>query len=592
MRRPALNLRAAIRPAIVSLFVVLLVSACNDTPGPLELVPTVTGTVTNSATGGPVAGAEVRIGDAATTTGANGRFELTDLATGTATLRCTAPGFVDFEADITVTSSSVTRDIGLARIEVFEFGDYALYVPASAAATRGLLLALGGPDTRGFSTGKPMGAPIPAVEASLQALGRAFRELAATHGLAVLGSSRAAMTNGPDSDQLLLDAVQTAAGMSGRPELPTAPMLVYGMSGGAPQASGFTARNPNRVAGLFLKVPVGVAAVTSGNTLGVPTYMVLAELDAFVDNAVLTAAFETNRRAGALWALAKEPAVPHHSLTPVQRQVTIDWISTILELRLPASPSGPLREIAEASGWLGDRVTGEVGPWANYPGDRALASWLPSQAAAEQWEALVGPGSGPGVNEARLRVLPIEAQWPTVDVFVDDIQVLNDMTHLTASDYLEVAAGSRIVRFHTDQGDDEARVNLAAGADYTAIPCCTSFPASFVLTDDNSAPGAGNAKVRVVHLAGAGDVDIYLTAPGVDLAAERPTSAVGNWGDASDYIGVPAGDYEVRATLAGTKTVVIRGTLTLVAGQVRTALTVDAVGGGEPFEFLVLEDLN
>jgi hypothetical protein len=589
-RHATLNLGTVIR--FVFLLLVLVIPACSD-EGPLEPVPGVTGTVTNSATGAPVSGAEVRIGDAATTTGATGRFELTDLPTGLATLRCTAPGFEDFEAEITVASSSVTRDVGLARIEVFEFGDYALYVPASVSSISGLLLALGGPDTRGFSTGKPLGAPIPEVEASLQALGQGFRELAATHRLAILGTSLAGMPNNLDSDQLLLDAVQMATELSGHPELSSAPMLLYGMSGGAPQISGFTTRNSERVAGVFLKVPAGVASLTSGNPLRVPTYMVLAELDAFVDNDALIAAFEAHRGAGALWGLALEPAVPHHSLTPVQRQATINWISTILELRLPALPSASLREIAEPSGWLGDRVSGEVRPWANYPGIRSLASWLPSQTAAQHWEALVGPGSGPGLDEARLRVLHTEPAWPTIDVFVDGTQVLNDLTYRSASDYLEVEAGSRIVSFHSPQGEDEVRPTLVEGASYTAIPCCTLFPSSFVLIDDNREPSTGNTKMRVVHLAGGPEVDIYLTAPGVDLAAQTPRRALARWGDASDYLELPAGDYQVRITLPGTKTVVNdSGTLTLSAGQVRTAVTVNAAGGGEPFGFLVLEDLN
>ena len=116
------------QPAIVSLLVLCLVLGCHDGGGPLALVPGVTGTVTSSTTGRPVAGAAVRVGDAATTTGADGRFELADLTEGTASLHCTAPGFADFDADITITSGSLTRDIGLARVEVFELGDYALWL--------------------------------------------------------------------------------------------------------------------------------------------------------------------------------------------------------------------------------------------------------------------------------------------------------------------------------------------------------------------------------------------------------------------------------------------------------------------------------
>jgi len=163
------------------------------------------------------------------------------------------------------------------------------------------------------------------------------------------------------------------------------------MAAGAPQASGFAARNPWWVAGVFLKVPLGVSSV-SARAVEVPTYMVLAELDAFVDNAALTTAFEGNRGAGALWALAMERGVPHHSLSALQRQVTISWISTILERRLPYEPGwDPLIGIAPASGWLGNRTTGKASSWATYSGNRASASWLPSQPTATEWEMLVAP---------------------------------------------------------------------------------------------------------------------------------------------------------------------------------------------------------
>jgi hypothetical protein len=353
------------------------------------------GRVTSAATGAPVAGAIVHIGDAAATTGANGRYRMTVAATGAATLRSSAAGFVDAEVPITLTSGHVKQDVGLTRIEVFEFGDFALYVPAGVDETRGLILALGGPDTRAFATGKPFGAPIPAVEASLQLLGQSLRAMASVHGLAILGRRGASpinpIPNTPESDALLRDAVEAAAAMSGHPELPAAHLLMYGLSGGTPEASGFTARNPDRVAGLFLKVPVAVSSVTSGEALGVPTYVIQAELDAFVDNAAVAATFEDNRAAGALWALANDPGVPHHTLSVVQREATINWMSTILDRRLRGH-RGRLVRIAPASGWLGDPSTGEASPWATYRGDRALASWLPSESTAHEWETLVATG--------------------------------------------------------------------------------------------------------------------------------------------------------------------------------------------------------
>jgi hypothetical protein len=118
--------------------------------------------------------------------------------------------------------------------------------------------------------------------------------------------------------------------------------------------------------------------------------------------------------------------------------------------------------------------------------------------------------------------------------------------------------------------------------------------APIVLQDDNSAPAAGNVKVRAIHGApSAPAVDIYITAPGADIQAETPALTGVEFGDVADYIEAPAGDYQVRVTPTGTKTVVIdSGTLTLASGQVRTAIAVDAAGGGAPFDLLLLPDLN
>ena len=216
--------------------------------------------------------------------------------------------------------------------------------------------------------------------------------MAADQGLAILGTSRAAMANSAASDQAILDALSTAAELSGRAELRGAPYMVYGISGGAPEASGFVARNPKRTAALFLKVPVSFESVTGTPVPSVPTYVVLAQFDAFVDNNAIKAAFARNRASGAQWALALEMGVPHHSFSPAHRTLTLNWMNTILSKRLGPVAGDSLRTVNEDTGWVGDPVTTSVMAFSSFTGNPRLANWLPSQATAEEWRTFVRTG--------------------------------------------------------------------------------------------------------------------------------------------------------------------------------------------------------
>ena len=201
-------------------------------------------------------------------------------------------------------------------------------------------------------------------------------------------------------------------------------------------------------------------------------------------------------------------------------------------------------------------------------------------------------------GEARVRVVHASPDAPDVDVLLNDAEVLGDVPYLTASDYLAVPAGDQNLKVNvagTATTVIDADLSLVDGTDYTVIASGLAEAVEpIVLQDDNSTPAAGNARVRAIHGApSAPSVDIYITAPGADLENTIPLLVSVEFGDVADYVEAPAGDYQVRVTLAGTKTVVIdSGTLTLSSGQVRTAMAVDAVGGGAPFDLLVLEDLN
>jgi hypothetical protein len=281
-----------------------------------------------------------------------------------------------------LTSVFTTSECIATPVEIFEFGDFALYVPAKASQVRGIILWLGGPDTRAFVTSGKFGAPFPELEASLQILGKELRSLAADEGIAILGTSRQHMANSSENDEAIFKAIRKATERTGHQELASAPIFLCGISGGTPEAIGFTVRNPQRVGALLLRLTAPLQALNTAEALGIPAYIVLHENDTIADNKAVIDTFYSIRRKGAPWALAVEPGVPHHSLTANDRAITIHWLRAIVELRLGASS---LREIQESSGWLGDSFIG-ISSWSNYRGDRRSASWFPSQATAEEWK--------------------------------------------------------------------------------------------------------------------------------------------------------------------------------------------------------------
>ncbi len=121
---------------------------------------------------------------------------------------------------------------------------------------------------------------------------------------------------------------------------------------------------------------------------------------------------------------------------------------------------------------------------------------------------------------------------------------------------------------------------------------------SFITTDDNSAPAAGQTRVRVVHLSpSAGAVDVFVTAPAADLAAATPTLSNISVQTASAYLAVPAGTYQVRVVPAGTApasraaAVAINvASIAFTAGTGRTIVAADNNVGGAPLRAFVLND--
>jgi hypothetical protein len=216
-----------------------------------------------------------------------------------------------------------------------------------------------------------------------------------------------------------------------------------------------------------------------------------------------------------------------------------------------------------------------------------------------------------GTDHAQVRLVHASPDAPNVDVAVDGKTVVTDLAFGSSSPgsgYLTVTAGNRRVEVRTTGTTTDlinSTVSFGSGKAYTVIASgLLADIAAVVLTDDHSAPQSGNIKLRVVHASTSvpplpstsvpGPLDVYVVAPGTDIAGMSPTIPSLAYQQASGYQSLPGGSYEVIVTPAGDQTQQpIDQTYTLAAGQIRTLVILDVAGGGTvsatPLE---LADLN
>ena len=172
--------------------------------------------------------------------------------------------------------------------------------------------------------------------------------------------------------------------------------------------------------------------------------------------------------------------------------------------------------------------------------------------------ALAAPASA--ADHAMVRVLHASPDAPAVDVYLDDAQVsaLTNVPFGTISGYLEVPSGAHNVKVYatgtTTDPVIDADVTVDAGTSYTiaATDAVASITAQ-VLVDDPS-PSCETAQVRVVHFS--------ADAPAVDVATAgaAPDDAVIQdlaYPDASDYLALPGGTYDLEVRPAGEATVAL-----------------------------------
>jgi hypothetical protein len=196
-------------------------------------------------------------------------------------------------------------------------------------------------------------------------------------------------------------------------------------------------------------------------------------------------------------------------------------------------------------------------------------------------------------DTARVRVVHASPDAPAVDVYADGTKVLTNVPYKGSSDYLSVPAGPHNFKVFatganpaSDTAVIDADATLAAGKDYTVVAVgmlADIKPAVF--EDNNAAPAAGKAHVRVIHAS--------PDAPAVDIAVKGGPVLFSNlaFPNAAGPSPVDAGTYDLEVRAAGTTTVAlpING-VQVQAGKIYTVLAVGLLNGEPPLEALPIVD--
>jgi hypothetical protein len=182
---------------------------------------------------------------------------------------------------------------------------------------------------------------------------------------------------------------------------------------------------------------------------------------------------------------------------------------------------------------------------------------------ANNWPLNVTTISGFDLTPARVSVghfapFASEAISTSVTVRVNGVDALTDFTFGELTGYIDFTPGDYLIEIlptGTSSVAISGTFSLDGAMDYTlsAIGDGSNQPLElFALVDDNSAPTAGNARLRIAHFAPFAD---NIDATRVDICTDGGTAVVSNVpykGFTDPYLSLPAGLYDLKVTATGT----------------------------------------
>jgi hypothetical protein len=183
------------------------------------------------------------------------------------------------------------------------------------------------------------------------------------------------------------------------------------------------------------------------------------------------------------------------------------------------------------------------------------------------------------VADPKVRLVHAVPLAPNVSLFRNDQPAATEATNLPylgATNYFDVESGNATWTVRTTAGNATVGAqtfDASRGNKFTlvAVPAASSLTEVIAIRDPfNRNLGDDDAFVRVLNAAfNAPDVDVYVTAPGADIATATPNFSSIDYravepASGSDSREFPGNNpYQIRVTPAGSKTVVFSTTVTI-----------------------------
>lgn len=197
-------------------------------------------------------------------------------------------------------------------------------------------------------------------------------------------------------------------------------------------------------------------------------------------------------------------------------------------------------------------------------------------------------------HPAQVRVMNLIADSGGVDVQVNGSPAFSNVAFQTATGYQSydnqttqftvtfTGTSTTIGTFSVALGGEQPYTLLVYGS--------TTSPQITLVSEVASVPVNGNVQVSVFNAAqNAPSVDIYITAPGVDLTTVNPNIYAVAYSGTSFNVAFPPGTYQIRVTNGGTKTVIYDSGGTVYTPNVALSFITYAVGSGTLVNAAVLQ---